>query len=70
MFPVPAETRYIRTCAWDDSSYKNACYKRSGFGSRQKVCGCDTDNCNAAGALQSSLVGLVAMLCAAYVVRM
>lgn len=69
-FLVPAETRYIRTCGWDDSTYKNACYKRSGFGSRQDVCACDTDNCNKAGTVQASLIGLAAMLAAAYVVRM
>lgn len=67
---MPAETRYIRTCGWDDSKYKNACYKRSGFGSRQDVCACNEDNCNAAGRLQTSLLAFVAMLGAAYVARM
>uniref|UniRef100_A0A8D8ZL98 Protein sleepless n=1 Tax=Cacopsylla melanoneura TaxID=428564 RepID=A0A8D8ZL98_9HEMI len=43
---LPPDTRIIRSCAWDDSSYKNKCYQRSGFGGRQEVCSCSTDLCN------------------------
>lgn len=69
-FTVPSETRYIRTCGWDDSTYKNACYKRSGFGSRQDVCACDTDNCNGAATLQASMMGGLAILLLGSVARM
>lgn len=44
----PGEQRITRTCAWEDSSYKNACYKRSGSGWRQVVCSCSDDFCNTA----------------------
>lgn len=50
---VPADTRIIRGCGWDDSNHKNKCYQRSGFGGRQEVCACESDNCNAAGGLRS-----------------
>lgn len=45
---LPPDTRIIRTCGWDDSTYKNRCYQRSGFGGRQEVCACETDLCNGA----------------------
>lgn len=51
---VPADTRIIRGCGWDDSNYKNKCYQRSGFGGRQEVCACESDNCNAAGTVRMS----------------
>lgn len=55
---VPADTRIIRGCGWDDTSYKNKCYQRSGFGGRQEVCACDQDNCNGSTSLKSSLAAL------------
>uniref|UniRef100_A0A336MDL6 CSON014534 protein n=1 Tax=Culicoides sonorensis TaxID=179676 RepID=A0A336MDL6_CULSO len=45
---IDCDSRVIRGCGYDDSSYKNRCYQRSGFGGRQEVCACDTDNCNSA----------------------
>lgn len=45
---LPADTRVIRGCGWDESNYKGACYQRSGFGGRQEVCSCLQDYCNAA----------------------
>ncbi|KAG7205526.1 hypothetical protein KM043_007504 [Ampulex compressa] len=45
---LPADTRVIRGCGWDESNYKGKCYQRSGFGGRQEVCSCLTDFCNAA----------------------
>ncbi|XP_076173719.1 uncharacterized protein LOC143149857 [Ptiloglossa arizonensis] len=45
---LPADTRVIRGCGWDESNYKGKCYQRSGFGGRQEVCSCLTDYCNAA----------------------
>lgn len=53
---LPPDNRVIRGCGWDDSSYKNACYQRAGFGGRQEVCACSTDNCNGAGSLQSTFI--------------
>nr|CAD7433584.1 unnamed protein product [Timema monikensis] len=44
----PPDDRTIRGCGWDDSTYKGRCYQRSGFGGRQEVCSCLTDNCNGA----------------------
>ncbi|XP_037024886.1 uncharacterized protein LOC119066481 isoform X2 [Bradysia coprophila] len=58
---LPADTRIIRGCGWDDSSYKNKCYQRSGFGGRQEVCACDQDNCNDSTSLKSSLAGVLAL---------
>lgn len=58
---VPPDTRIIRGCGWDDSTYKNKCYQRSGFGGRQEVCSCDHDNCNGATGLNSSFVGVAAL---------
>lgn len=48
---VPIDTRIIRGCGWDDSSFKGKCYQRSGFGGRQEVCACESDNCNGAPSL-------------------
>lgn len=45
---LPPDSRVIRSCGWDDSSYKNKCYHRSGFGGRQEVCACESDFCNSA----------------------
>lgn len=45
---MPPDTRIIRSCGWDESSYKGACYQRSGFGGRQIVCACNDDGCNSA----------------------
>ncbi|KAK2587849.1 hypothetical protein KPH14_003946 [Odynerus spinipes] len=45
---LPANTRVIRGCGWDESNYKGRCYQRSGFGGRQEVCSCLTDYCNGA----------------------
>lgn len=45
---VKPDTRIIRSCGWDDSSYFQNCYQRSGFGGRQEVCTCATDFCNGA----------------------
>ncbi|XP_050532564.1 uncharacterized protein LOC126900698 [Daktulosphaira vitifoliae] len=42
------KNRIIRTCAWDDSMYKNKCYHRSGFGGKSDVCSCSVDYCNLA----------------------
>lgn len=53
------DTRVIRSCGWDDTTYKNACYQRSGFGGRQEVCSCTTDLCNSSPSQYSTsfLVG-------------
>ncbi|KAG8230438.1 hypothetical protein J437_LFUL015460 [Ladona fulva] len=48
------ESRVIRACGWDNSSYSNTCYSRGGFGGRQEVCSCLTDNCNHAPSLSMS----------------
>lgn len=60
---VPIDTRIIRICGWDDSSYKGKCYHRSGFGGRQEVCSCETDNCNGAKAtrMPAFIVGVVSI---------
>lgn len=51
------DTRIIRSCGWDDSSYFQNCYQRSGFGGRQEVCTCSTDFCN--GASISSVAAIL-----------
>ncbi|XP_054268540.1 ly6/PLAUR domain-containing protein 2-like [Macrosteles quadrilineatus] len=56
------DSRVIRSCGWDESSYKGRCYQRSGFGGRQEVCSCTSDLCNAAGAPSSALAAIVASL--------
>lgn len=45
---MPPDSRVIRGCGWDDTSYKGRCYQRSGFGGRQEVCSCLEDGCNSA----------------------
>ncbi|XP_011496544.1 PREDICTED: uncharacterized protein LOC105361135 [Ceratosolen solmsi marchali] len=45
---LPANTRVIRSCGWDESNYKGKCYQRGGFGGRQEVCSCTSDFCNGA----------------------
>lgn len=57
------ETRIIRTCGWDTSSFHNRCYLRSGFGGRQEVCSCEGDGCNGSGTLYSSILLTLAGLC-------
>jgi hypothetical protein len=57
---LPADTRIIRGCGWDDSAYKDKCYQRSGFGGRQEVCACPKDDCNSSTVLQSSFIGIIA----------
>ncbi|XP_063386652.1 uncharacterized protein LOC134672628 isoform X2 [Cydia fagiglandana] len=47
---MPPDSRVIRGCGWDESSYKGRCYQRSGFGGRQEVCSCLEDGCNSATA--------------------
>ncbi|XP_050311321.1 uncharacterized protein LOC126746946 [Anthonomus grandis grandis] len=56
------DSRVIRTCGWDDSSYKNRCYQRSGFGGRQEVCACDKDGCNGSALVKASAVGIMVAL--------
>lgn len=41
----------IRSCGWEESTYKGKCYQRSGFGGRQEVCSCLTDFCNGASSM-------------------
>ncbi|KZC08920.1 hypothetical protein WN55_00311 [Dufourea novaeangliae] len=45
---LPADTRVIRGCGWQEESYKGKCYQRGGFGGRQEVCSCLSDYCNVA----------------------
>lgn len=65
---LPADTRLIRSCGWDESSYKGKCYQRSGFGGRQEVCACFEDNCNGASSVQATL-GLLLAAAIAFLVR-
>lgn len=51
----PPDLRVIRSCGWDDSSYKGRCYQRSGFGGRQEVCSCLEDYCNGSVTVSTSL---------------
>ncbi|KAI5637821.1 hypothetical protein NE865_09476 [Phthorimaea operculella] len=60
---MPA-SRVIRSCGWDDTKYKGACYHRSGYGGKQEVCSCTTDFCNGAGR-STSAAALLATLAAA-----
>jgi len=62
---LPPDNRVIRGCGWDDSTYKNRCYHRSGFGGRQEVCACDADKCNGSSTIYASvslLLGMFALL--------
>jgi len=59
---VPPDSRVIRTCAYQNQTSTNYCYQRAGFGGRQVVCSCDTDNCNGAGAMGASALGVAAMV--------
>lgn len=50
---VEPNTRVIRLCGWDNSTYQGRCYQRAGFGGRQEVCACFGDNCNSGNSLNS-----------------
>ncbi|XP_059616216.1 uncharacterized protein LOC132261423 [Phlebotomus argentipes] len=58
---LPPDSRVIRGCGWDSSSYKDKCYQRSGFGGRLEVCACSSDNCNGSVSMRniSAAFGLV-----------
>uniref|UniRef100_A0A1A9WKS5 Uncharacterized protein n=1 Tax=Glossina brevipalpis TaxID=37001 RepID=A0A1A9WKS5_9MUSC len=56
---VPPDSRVIRTCGFQNQTSTNYCYQRAGFGGRQVVCSCDTDNCNASVGLQSTTMVVV-----------
>uniref|UniRef100_A0A6P7FC06 Uncharacterized protein LOC114326720 n=1 Tax=Diabrotica virgifera virgifera TaxID=50390 RepID=A0A6P7FC06_DIAVI len=49
------DNRVIRTCGYEDSAYNNKCYQRSGFGGRQEVCACESDDCNSSSTMFASL---------------
>lgn len=55
LLAVPPDSRIIRSCGFLNQTSTNYCYQRAGFGGRQVVCSCDKDNCNGAGALNSSM---------------
>ncbi|XP_024083767.1 uncharacterized protein LOC106665008 [Cimex lectularius] len=59
---LPPDSRVIRSCGWDDSSYLNACYQRSGFGGRQEVCSCTTNLCNSATAAGVAMLFVTSLL--------
>ncbi|XP_034256358.1 uncharacterized protein LOC117654211 [Thrips palmi] len=59
---LPPDSRVIRSCGWDESSYKGKCYQRSGFGGRQEVCSCLTNNCNGAASVAASAAALLGSL--------
>ncbi|KAH8240800.1 hypothetical protein KR026_005615 [Drosophila bipectinata] len=59
---LPPDSRVIRTCGYQNQTSTNYCYQRAGFGGRQVVCSCDTDNCNGTGAMSASVVGVAAMV--------
>ncbi|XP_034475229.1 uncharacterized protein LOC117782275 [Drosophila innubila] len=63
---LPPDSRVIRTCGFQNQTSTNYCYSRAGFGGRQVVCSCDTDNCNGAAALSGisalGMVGAVGLL--------
>ncbi|ODM95250.1 hypothetical protein Ocin01_11431 [Orchesella cincta] len=41
-----ATERIVRKCGYIESKYDTDCYYRGGFGGRQQVCSCKTDDCN------------------------
>lgn len=67
---LPPDSRVIRTCGFQNQTSTNYCYSRAGFGGRQVVCSCDTDNCNGASSLSgisalgmAGVVGLIMGAC-------
>jgi len=64
---LKTEERVIRTCGWDASKYVGECYYKAGYGGRQDVCTCNTDNCNASTSLGVTLSLLVGMALSALV---
>ncbi|KAL0822052.1 hypothetical protein ABMA28_005421 [Loxostege sticticalis] len=51
--------RVIRSCGWDETKYKGACYHRSGYGGRQEVCSCTKDFCNSSHETRATLAVLL-----------
>lgn len=60
-FAVMGDTRVIRTCGWDRTSYVGRCYHRSGFGGRQEVCTCEQELCNSSSLILASFPLISAM---------
>ncbi|XP_049876450.1 uncharacterized protein LOC126374040 [Pectinophora gossypiella] len=58
---LPA-SRVIRSCGWDETKYKGACYHRAGYGGRQEVCSCTTDFCNASSETTASTPLLISVI--------
>ncbi|CAK1587266.1 unnamed protein product [Parnassius mnemosyne] len=56
------ESRVIRSCGWDETRYKGACYHRAGYGGRQEVCSCTSDFCNSSQELNISAALLITTL--------
>lgn len=65
---VPANTRTIRSCGWDESNYKGKCYQRGGFGGRQEVCSCTSDFCN--GATNYTILNTLFYFCFLHIILM
>ncbi|XP_055387256.1 uncharacterized protein LOC129615877 [Condylostylus longicornis] len=66
---LPPDSRTIRSCGFVNTTRVNTCYNRAGFGGRQVVCACDTDECNSANNYKISLYTLFASLLAFYGVQ-
>jgi len=66
-----ATERIVRKCGHIQSKYDNECYYRGGFGGRQRVCSCTTDNCNSGFTFQINHIFMaVASLMAVSVARL
>lgn len=67
---VPPDTRIIRSCGFEKGNYENRCYQRSGFGGRQEVCACDSQNlCNDATKVQKGTFGLILAIFVTFIAR-
>lgn len=67
---VPAESRIVRVCGWDSSSYQNRCYQKGGFGGRQEVCSCNSDYCNSSNVHQIAAPILLSSIMVAFLMRL
>jgi len=51
--------RVIRDCGWGQGDDERTCYYRAGFGGRQNVCTCQSDNCNGASNIASTAFAII-----------
>lgn len=56
------DSRIVRDCGINQGVDERTCYYRAGFGGRQQVCSCTSEDCNAASKLGSTVFAIIASI--------